>query len=96
MPKLTAMESATSTTDQIDAAGTAAEVAAAASLPPNDPMPELLVQEESVAPPPPLPDDGPGHFEIFFNNPENVPLDKQMPYIMMMATDCIDGTLWKF
>lgn len=35
--------------------------------------------------------DGPGDFEIFFSNPHNVPEEKQMPYIMMMATDCIEG-----
>jgi len=35
--------------------------------------------------------DGPGDFEIFFSSTENVPSDKQMPYIMMMATDCIEG-----
>eukprot|EP00578_Thalassiosira_sp_NH16_P018798 CAMPEP_0181086344 /NCGR_PEP_ID=MMETSP1071-20121207/5697_1 /TAXON_ID=35127 /ORGANISM="Thalassiosira sp., Strain NH16" /LENGTH=305 /DNA_ID=CAMNT_0023168175 /DNA_START=115 /DNA_END=1028 /DNA_ORIENTATION=+ len=35
--------------------------------------------------------DGPGDVEIFFTNAKNVPLDKQMPYIMMMATDCIEG-----
>ena len=32
-----------------------------------------------------------GDFEIFFSNTENVPSEKQMPYIMMMATDCIAG-----
>eukprot|EP00579_Thalassiosira_antarctica_P005113 CAMPEP_0201884820 /NCGR_PEP_ID=MMETSP0902-20130614/17571_1 /ASSEMBLY_ACC=CAM_ASM_000551 /TAXON_ID=420261 /ORGANISM="Thalassiosira antarctica, Strain CCMP982" /LENGTH=350 /DNA_ID=CAMNT_0048413833 /DNA_START=20 /DNA_END=1072 /DNA_ORIENTATION=+ len=32
-----------------------------------------------------------GDFEIFFSNTDNVPSEKQMPYIMMMATDCIAG-----
>lgn len=37
------------------------------------------------------PVDGPGEFEIYFRNPDNVPVDKQMPYIMMMASDVLEG-----
>ena len=36
-------------------------------------------------------DDEQGQFERYFSNPDNVPEENRISYILMMATDCIQG-----
>lgn len=71
---------------------------AAAVPPPVDPTaPELPPLEV----PPPTTTDGKvegegnrGDFEIFFEDENNVPSDKQLAYILMMANSYIEGELF--
>jgi hypothetical protein len=36
-------------------------------------------------------DDEQGQFERYISNPDNVPEENRISYILMMATDCIQG-----
>jgi len=92
-----ASPTAPTATENGDAAAAANKSVVRISHTNADDAPAVAVEVEvEVAALPALDDatvkeEGPGDFEIYYSNTENIPSEKQMPYIMMMATDCIEG-----